>query len=1049
MKQNRTFLLLTVLLFIFCIQISVAQDDPEVGEVPRRDDPRIEVDVNEMELEIHAGQIDSRTITITNAGDELLRIETELFFTDQPEVNDLGRMTVLIVTEGDGDGGEHVMLEAAEAAGIAEENVLEVGGREISDIDIYEWDVIVWSDSHENVFYQNYNWWGDRFEEWVDAGGILILNLKSVFTNPPVELPGVIHQWANGAFGFDQVNVREVGVAPENPLINGFYRNDEDDVPNEIIGDECNRTFFWREFIIANENVEDLQIIYSENRDERCATMITYGFGSGYVCGSTLNLSGLWYHQWNDNGADLMARNELIWADWIVNPYWATLGDHQTEIDPEESVEIDITFNGNGLVTGEYAANLHINSNDDNNAEIIVSIELFVSETPDISVEWANSYGFPEEMNWNLPIEGIYVGNEYETSFGIVNNGSGALEIDEIQIDGAGSEFLTIVMEDRLDPIPGRSDLILDIILAPEEEGEFEVMMTLFSNDPDEDEYDFSIVFDVSGQPEVIVDPELIEDVLLGADVVEHELTLRNNGGGNLRFTTDIDILQEPARDLSAREMRSIYAERLDPEDRVSPERDDAGDIIHEFQLENDMVDNPDDRVISTITHALAWDTENEWMWAVNTLDHRMIAINPNENYRTEDFWMMDISRPWDMIYHDGTLYTLESYNTWLVMWDMDGHNLGRLNLDCEGAIIYGLAFDPVNELIIVLGHRIVGRTHPLFVFTIEGEQVASLDCIKHHFDNNMSLSIEWVPTHDFGKLWVHTSEQLWQLDIDTENWEVNGVVQHFHTMGLHFADGFAHDGENFWITSTETNTCEIIDDGINEIWITVDPIAGEVDAENEIILTVTLDSRNQLPGDYEAEIHIVHNDPGTPEVIVPVILNIEAAPFISINWPTGAGFDEEPPIVDWNMYSDNIFVGQSYVIPVKVQNLGHRELVITDIFSESESFSAEPTEFNLEPRGIREVVLTFRSEENGVFESGMVFQSNDPNREDYEIPLVAETSLPPFIIVEPVAVDDNLVSGEVSQIPINIANEGETDLRWVSDFVFLNDNEDERDENT
>jgi len=513
------------------------------------------------------------------------------------------------------------------------------------------------------------------------------------------------------------------------------------------------------------------------------------------------------------------------------------------------------------------------------------------------------------------------------------------------------------------------------LTLAPEEEGDYEVLLFIFSNDPDEDEHEFPITFNVTHQPGIDVDPNRIDEEFPGADVIEREIVVQNTGLGTLRYNNDIEFISEPERDLNGRSVRSTNSERFQPENRNEPERDDPGEIVHEFQLLNDFVDNPNDRMFTIITHSLAWDTENEWMWAVNTLDRRMIAINPNEDYRLEEFWLMNVTRPFDLAYYDGTIYSLEAMSTWLVLWDTEGNNLGRLNLDIDGGMVCGVAIDPVNELLIVLGLRANGADQSLYIFSLQGEQIARSDNILALINNQNSASIEWVPTHDFGKLWVHTSEQLWQLEIDTENWEIIDVIQHFHTVGLHEADGFAHDGENFWVTATENSTCQIIDDGIQESWISVDPIAGEIEADDEAIFTVTIDSRLQLPGDYAADIHIHNNDPENPEVIVPVGLSINPAPFITVKWPPEAGFDEDPQILDWNMFFPDIFLGQSYDIPITVQNLGHDILEVSNIVSENGLFSGAPNEFNLEPREMRDVIVSFDAEDLGVEESAIIIR--------------------------------------------------------------------------
>ena len=1040
-RFQNSFIISLVFIFV-CVQDSISQMNLDSLNAPQRDNPLIDVDVRVIERDINPGQIDQGIVTVTNVGDELLIIETELVLVDRPDDASIERMNVLIVTEGVGNGGDHVMLEAAEAAGVDERNILEVDAREIREIDIFEWDVIVWSDDHENPFYQEYRWYRDRFEEWIEDGGVLIFNCYSAGTWPSGILPGGPRHTHHPLFGWELQNIRINDVDPEDPIIAGVLDDENDDLPNAIIGDECSRTFFHRGSLVQNQNLGNLQVFYAQANNEQFVTMFSYDFGDGYVCVSSVNISGFWYHNWNDDNAHFLARNEILWANWKLVRPWTTVAEHPRRIDPDTSVELTVEFNGAGLSSGEYFADLSIGSNDPNNEELVVAIALFVREAPDISAKWYHNFGYPRELNWNISNEDVFVGYEYETEFRIFNQGSEELVIDEIRIEGDGSEFLTVGIEGGLDPIPAFSEIELELILAPEEPGDFEVLLILFTNDPDEEEFDIPVVFSSVHAPSIAIEPDDIADEILGAGITEHEIALRNEGLGELRFTTDIDISEEPARDSQLRSIRNVSTipgtnNRKTP----VPFRDDSGDILHEFDLGSDLPGDLDEGALAIISHSLAWDTENEWMWIQHEVDTRMIAINPHNNFQVEEFWVSEILRSYDMAYFDDLIYLMMDNNTYLELFDRVGNNVGRLNLDLDGAPIGGIAVDPINELLIVLAHDVLSGSQPLYIFSTEGERIARIPNIERFYDLQISRSIEWVPTHDFGKLWIHTSEQLWQLDIDTDNWEIDGVTQHFHTVGRHYGDGFAHDGTNFWVTATENRTVQIIDDGINESWMTLEPIAGVVEAEDEMPMSLTFDGSSQLPGDYAAEIIITTNDPESPEVIFPISLNISPAPFISVSWSDDAGFGEDPSVLDWNMFLPDIFRGQSYDIPVKIQNLGHEILEISNITCENELFSIVPTEFELEYREFRDAIFTLDAAENGELESVVTIITNDPHHENYEIPVLGVVSSPPIIIVEPEAIGSELISGESDEILLTIINIGESELRWKSEFEFLNEN--------
>ena len=59
-----------------------------------------------------------------------------------------------------------------------------------------------------------------------------------------------------------------------------------------------------------------------------------------------------------------------------------------------------------------------------------------------------------------------------------------------------------------------------------------------------------------------------------------------------------------------------------------------------------------------------------------------------------------------------------------------------------------------------------------------------------------------------------------------------------------------------------------------------------------------------------------------------------------------------------------------------------------------------------------------------------MVFETNDPDNEEYEITLHAEALRPPEVRIEPGGIEDDLFVGAVEEYPITVFNDGEAPLR-------------------
>ncbi len=1034
-----------IILMIIGLQPLSADTNPDLDGSPDRDDPRIIVQPEQVRFDLDLGESREIAIQVSNEGDDPLIFTSYLDIVAHPDNSDFEHMQVLIITTGEGRGGDHAMLEAARSAGIPADNIVEMSDHEIPEIDLFDYDVIVCSDAHPNMFYQAFNWNREQFVEWVEAGGTLIMNVYTAGTIPSLVLPGGATHYYSAGNGWDNTNLQVQGCDQSNPLISGFVDDEDDDLPAEITGAPASRTFFYRPFLIENldnGDLENLQLFYKQSNTEDNVTLFTYEVGQGNVCAATLCVSGYWYMpddlvqgEWMEE-ARLFARNEFAWADWLNRTEWITYGQEaEIEIGPGGEQDLVVAFDATGMLSGDYETDLHILSNDGANEDVTVSIIMTVSETPDIMAEWNPRLGFPDFLSLNGDNEFIYSGIDYVCEIEIINEGSGDLQIESITIDGQGSESYSIEPAENFDPIQPRNSIEAVITFNGDAAGDHIALLTISSNDPDEEEYEIELVSVVAETPDIGVRPERFDIEILGAEIVNENLIIENDGEGELEWKILTEFISDPAGD---------------DEGQMGPRRDFPGEILDEFDLENDEVDDPNDMIVGLITNSLAWDYDNEWMWSVNTLTRMMIAVNPHNDYETMVRWGMEtIGRPWDIAYYDGIIYSLHAYNNWIERIDTEGNILDRLHPDMDdGAYAAGLAIDSEEELLFVMGKPNQSPEQLLYVYTIEGERIAQAGNISELINREMSGPMEWVPGHLDGQLWVHTVDALWQISVDTVNWEVQEVVQRIDTFGSHWADGFAHDGENMWITAMETGTCQVIDDGEREVkWLTVTPLSGVLPSRREQFVQVIFNGGRQSVGDYEAILNINSNDPDEALIRVPINLTIEAAPQLEVRWPVAAGFDvdEMDPDVNWNEYFQDVLAGVVYEIPVTFRNYGAEPLQVSDVTSESEFFSADTTEFELGYLESRIVNFILESDQTGEFESTMIIDSNDPINESIEVPLTAIVSEPPEIFVNPEEIIEDLIAGETMDIMVTIANDGGVDLRWNSRLEIVLD-EEERD---
>ena len=330
-------------------------------------------------------------------------------------------------------------------------------------------------------------------------------------------------------------------------------------------------------------------------------------------------------------------------------------------------------------------------------------------------------------------------------------------------------------------------------------------------------------------------------------------------------------------------------------------------------------------------------------------------------------------------------------------------------------------------------------------VLEIDGDNVNEIGVIDWRqgaLSGQGSRSIEWVDKHPDGQLWINTSGHIWQLLVNTEDWEVFEIAQDFDfDNGGDQWCGIGHDGYNLWLGARTRADYAIVDDNITELyWLMLEPREGEVPSgnNNSMDLTLTLNASGLIEGRYEADIHFLSNDPFNQVVDVGVILDVVPAPDIEVSW--GFADEGEPDLVDWNRYHAEIFSDIEYRVPVSVRNIGGATLDISEITSDVGEFSADPNQLSLNQDEEVEIEFVFFDQQAGEFNGVMSFLSNDPDESEFTLRLHILTTPPPQIELDTYEILTELEIGDEENYLVNIANTGLVELRWWSSIEVLNE---------
>ena len=241
-----------------------------------------------------------------------------------------------------------------------------------------------------------------------------------------------------------------------------------------------------------------------------------------------------------------------------------------------------IAIDAMDLDAGEYEADIHFLSNDPNDENAAVNVVLQIAEAPVLAIE-------PDPVDFG----GVDVASEGDVTFTISNSGNTDLVISDVSVEG---EVFTTNFENELS-IERRGSVELTGTFAPEEDGEHNGTLLITSNDHFNEVTEIELIGIGLDPPIITIDPDAIET----DETSDHPVTLANIGDYDLEWTSDLEIIAEPGQDLARRHVRGT--------DGVGPSRDDAGDLLGQFQGIN---------VEGHYSSCIGWDSGNERMWVTN-----------------------------------------------------------------------------------------------------------------------------------------------------------------------------------------------------------------------------------------------------------------------------------------------------------------------------------------------------------------------------------------------------------------------------------------------
>ncbi|NQT34322.1 hypothetical protein HQ587_03960, partial [bacterium] len=169
-------------------------------------------------------------------------------------------------------------------------------------------------------------------------------------------------------------------------------------------------------------------------------------------------------------------------------PQWLRVAPEAGEVGVNSSQQMIVTIDTEDLIEGQYGAEIHMLSNDQENPDVVVTVSLEVIGTPEIDIVWDQEIGYPDFVDWNAQFDNLLAGYDYDIDLDVYNYGTANLSIDSVSVDNE----VFFVENDQF--IIGPSGLSsMTVTFSADEGGEYSGNMTVYSSDPEQSEYVISL----------------------------------------------------------------------------------------------------------------------------------------------------------------------------------------------------------------------------------------------------------------------------------------------------------------------------------------------------------------------------------------------------------------------------------------------------------------------------------------------------------------------------------------------------------------------------
>jgi subtilisin family serine protease len=664
------------------------------------------------------------------------------------------------------------------------------------------------------------------------------------------------------------------------------------------------------------------------------------------------------------------------------------------------SLDLEVTFDANGLFGGDYAGAVLLNSNDPGQPLTRVPASLHVTGAPDIALS-----------RDTLDFKGLFIGATRVDSVRVTNAGTDVLHVSSV----ACSPAVFAVPGAAFDLPPG-SDRWLPVTFTPTVANPFNGTLVIASDDHDEPSVSVRLLGTGLVPPDIAVTPDHLSADLFTGQQADRPLTIANTGGSELDFKVSArhpppaspvmgapvaisDSLRGPTRNTTNPHAGAPVVQAIYTGAQLSFGISDLGEVMpFQYPVGNEHLA----RGSFIAGYTVAYEAGGVDRLAFSVYDIRSnvtpFSYRELENSATRAVvevvthtgdGLLAIRRLFTFV-RDQKFVTVESR-----LENLSGASMTRVvfkedaDWDADGQYSNTWDYDRDRHLVYASLTHFVG---------IASEQAPDLMDIYGWNDYSGRNTFVDIPS---GPVFNYDGLEVLHFEL--------GTLAPAQTADVRVAYGAGN---------TLAELQSIMDVAVGSLpWLTLTPNQGTVPAGGQLVVNAHFNSAGLLGGVYPGTIQVLSNDPDESPLDVPVSMHVIGAPRLVASRDS-IGFG-------------TLFVGQSRTDTLSVSNPGTDLLSVTSVTVAPDAFTTDVTPFTLAPGARRTLVVRYAPATLGASNGALTFVSNDPSHPTLAVALSGTALPPPIAGIAPDSLHIEVAQGGHQQATLTLSNTGGSDLTF------------------